>query len=114
MGIDEKFIESSYSKNEKKPDWGKSTPHNAYEDTPFLARPVIGYEERSVSLSNDSVLHPSLLESPDTKGLLSLTQLKKKRAGWNPQDNVCKLTKFEEQCKDFWYDVRDLLKRFIA
>ncbi|MCV2423738.1 DUF2235 domain-containing protein, partial [Paucibacter sp. DJ4R-1] len=68
VGINTEFVEKSLSNNPKKPKWGTSQPHNAYTASSIFTRPILGHENRTSLINKDSVIHPSLLLAPDTKG----------------------------------------------
>ncbi|KAJ1303008.1 hypothetical protein OPQ81_011209 [Rhizoctonia solani] len=103
VGINTEFVEKSMSQRSPKPKWGQSTPHNAYVASGIM-RPILGRENRMSLLSKDSVLHPSLLLAPDTKGMVTISDLKKHLKVSDLQSNTCSLNEFEGRIKDFWHD----------
>ncbi|QRW19852.1 hypothetical protein RhiXN_08827 [Rhizoctonia solani] len=103
VGIDEDFIEKSLSNVDNKPKWGTATPHNAYVASGFL-RPLMGRENRLSLINKDSVLHPSLLLAPDTKGMVTISDLKKHLKVSDLEKNTCELNEFEAKVREFWHD----------
>lgn len=98
------------SKQPQPQPWGTSQPHNAYEELPFLEKPVIGHETRleSKQITADSVLHASIefspqkLDSPDY--MVTLEKLVKEFGpSFKPQ--YPPLNEFEEYCRDNWKDL---------
>ncbi|CAE6454726.1 unnamed protein product [Rhizoctonia solani] len=105
VGINTEFVEKSLSNNPKKPKWGESTPHNAYASSGLLTRPILGRENRIALITRESVLHPSLLLAPDTKGMVTISELKKQLKVADLQPQTWVLNEFEERIKRFWHDV---------
>ncbi|CAE6445128.1 unnamed protein product [Rhizoctonia solani] len=103
IGVNEEFVEKSLSNNTNKPKWGESTPHNAYVASGIL-RPLMGRENRLSLITKDSVLHPSLLLAPDTKGMVTVSDLKKHLKVADLQANTCELNEFEGRVRQFWHD----------
>ncbi|CAE6497457.1 unnamed protein product [Rhizoctonia solani] len=103
VGVNTEFVEKSLSNNPKKPKWGESTPHNAYAASGIM-RPILGRENRLTLINKNSVLHPSLLLSPDTKGMVTVSDLKKQLKATDLQSNTWTMNEFEERIKDFWHD----------
>lgn len=103
VGVNTEFVEKSLSNNPKKPKWGESTPHNAYAASGIM-RPILGRENRLTLINKDSVLHPSLLLAPDTKGMVTISDLKKQLKATDLQSNTWTMNEFEERIKDFWHD----------
>ncbi|CAE6456469.1 unnamed protein product [Rhizoctonia solani] len=105
VGIDTDFVEKSLSNNPNKPKWGESKPHNAYASAGLLTRPILGRENRISLMTKDSVLHPSLLLAPDTKGMVTISELKKKLGVSDLQPQTWALNEYEERIRTFWHDV---------
>ncbi|KAG8757634.1 hypothetical protein FRC11_004404 [Ceratobasidium sp. 423] len=103
VGVNTEFVEKSLSNKPKKPEWGESTPHNAYAASGIL-RPILGRENRLSLINKDSVLHPSLLLAPDTKGMVTISDLKKHLKVTDLQPNTWELNEFEERIKEYWKD----------
>jgi hypothetical protein len=108
VGVDTEFVEKSLSKNTKKPKWGQSNPHNAYVASGIL-RPLMGRKNRLSLITKDSVLHPSLLLAPDTKGMVTVSDLKKHLKVADLQACTWPMNEFEERVKEFWHDVSDVV-----
>ncbi|CEL63424.1 putative protein YEL023C OS=Saccharomyces cerevisiae (strain ATCC 204508 / S288c) GN=YEL023C PE=4 SV=1 [Rhizoctonia solani AG-1 IB] len=104
VGVDTEFVEKSLSNNTNKPKWGQSTPHNAYVASGIL-RPLMGRENRLPLITKDSVLHPSLLLAPDTKGMVTVSDLKKHLKVADLQACTWPMNEFEERVKEFWHDI---------
>ncbi|CUA70019.1 hypothetical protein RSOLAG22IIIB_14193 [Rhizoctonia solani] len=105
VGIDTDFVEKSLSNNPNKPKWGESTPHNAYTSSSIFTRPILGRENRIALMTKDSVLHPSLLLAPDTKGMVTISELKKKLGVSDLKPQTWALNEYEERIRTFWHDV---------
>ncbi|KAF9817313.1 hypothetical protein IEO21_03573 [Rhodonia placenta] len=108
INLDLEFLLAS--KQPQPQPWGTSQPHNAYEELPFLEKPVIGQETRleSKQITADSVLHASIefspqkLDSPDY--MVTLEKLVKEFGpSFKPQ--YPPLNEFEEYCRDNWKDL---------
>ncbi|KAG8718714.1 hypothetical protein FRC09_012232 [Ceratobasidium sp. 395] len=106
VGVDHTFVESLISTNAEKRPWGESVPRDAYATTPgIIRRWVLGQKSRLPFLTSDSKFHPSLLVSPDTEKLLTISNLKEQMPGWNPEEHVVELNNFERRVKEIWHDV---------
>ncbi|KAH7337329.1 hypothetical protein B0J17DRAFT_719221 [Rhizoctonia solani] len=103
VGINTEFVEKSLSNNPKKPKWGTSQPHDAYVASGIL-RPLLGRENRISLMDKNTVLHPSLLLAPDTKGMVTISDLKKQLKVADVQSQTCELNEFEERVREFWHD----------
>ncbi|CAE6499538.1 unnamed protein product [Rhizoctonia solani] len=104
VGINTEFVEKSLSNNPKKPKWGTSQPHNAYTASSIFTRPILGHENRTSLINKDSVIHPSLLLAPDTKGMATIADLKKQLKVSDLDSQTCQLNEFEERVREFWHD----------
>ncbi|CAE6434396.1 unnamed protein product [Rhizoctonia solani] len=104
VGINTEFIEKSLSNNPNKPKWGESTPHNAYASSGLFTKPILGRENRIALITKNSVLHPSLLLAPDTKGMVTISELKKQLKVTDLQSQTWSMNEFEERIKRFWHD----------
>ncbi|KAG7096249.1 hypothetical protein E1B28_003698 [Marasmius oreades] len=105
INLDLEFLRSYAQPN---PDpWGTSQPHNAYEETSTVLKPIIGHETRleSGQLTPQAVFHSSIqfspqkLDSPDYMITMSIVE-KKFGSGFQPQ--YPPLNEFEQYCKDHW------------
>lgn len=96
------------STRQQKPEpWGTSQPHNAYIESDYLTRIVVGHENRlqSKQITSTSVFHQSLefspqkLVSPDYMVTTSIIQ-KEFGSGFHPDYPA--LNEFEAYCKNNW------------
>ncbi|CAE7159382.1 unnamed protein product [Rhizoctonia solani] len=104
VGVNTEFVEKSLSNSPKKPKWGESVPHNAYTSSSIFTRPILGRENRLTLMTKDSVLHPSLLLAPETKGMVTVSDLKKQLKSTDLQAQTWQLNEFEERVREFWHD----------
>ncbi|KAI1789975.1 hypothetical protein LXA43DRAFT_538200 [Ganoderma leucocontextum] len=105
INLDLDFLRS-YAQTRPDP-WGTSQPHNAYMDTSFAQRPVVGHETRlqSGQITPQSVFHqsvmysPAQLQSPDYMITMNIIE-QSFGHGFAPQYPA--LNEFEQYCKDHW------------
>ncbi|KAJ7455862.1 hypothetical protein FB451DRAFT_1407688 [Mycena latifolia] len=105
VSLDLEFLRS-YSQVRPDP-WGTSQPHNAYMETPFTLRPVVGNETRleSAQITQQSVFHESIKHSPldltSPYHMITMQIIQQKFGpGFAPQYPA--LNEFEQYCKDRW------------
>ncbi|EGN98570.1 hypothetical protein SERLA73DRAFT_74765 [Serpula lacrymans var. lacrymans S7.3] len=105
VDLDLPFLQSS--KQQDPEPWGKSQPHNAYEETPWGEQFVIGHETRleSQQLAKDSKYHQSIQYGPNNlvkpKYMVTLDELKK-AFGPDFQPDYPALNDFEQKAKNEW------------
>ncbi|KIK42593.1 hypothetical protein CY34DRAFT_83287 [Suillus luteus UH-Slu-Lm8-n1] len=105
VALDTDFLRST--RQQKPEPWGTSQPHNAYIESDYLTRIVVGHENRlqSKQITSTSVFHQSLefspqkLVSPDYMVTTSIIQ-KEFGSGFHPDHPA--LNEFEAYCKNNW------------
>lgn len=105
VALDTDFLRST--RQQKPEPWGTSQPHNAYIESDYLTRIVVGHENRlqSKQITSSSVFHQSLefspqkLVSPDYMVTTSIIQ-KEFGSGFHPDYPA--LNEFEAYCKNNW------------
>ncbi|KAG2369206.1 hypothetical protein BDR07DRAFT_1447820 [Suillus spraguei] len=96
------------STRQQKPEpWGTSQPHNAYMETPFALRPVVGHETRleSEQITPTSIFHKSLEFSPQnltSKDYMVTTTIIQQKFGSGFHYIYPPLNEFEAYCKNNW------------
>lgn len=105
VALDTDFLRST--RQQKPEPWGTSQPHNAYIESDYLTRILVGHENRlqSKQITSTSVFHQSLefspqkLVSPDYMVTTSIIQ-KEFGSGFHPDHPA--LNEFEAYCKNNW------------
>ncbi|KAJ7220581.1 hypothetical protein GGX14DRAFT_354257, partial [Mycena pura] len=102
FALDEKFIERSKQVN---PDaWGTSQPHNAYYETPYVQRPIVGHKNRleSGQITNQIIFHESWKFSPKYAALLHKDYMIAPDNLLFTHLNYATMNQFETDCKNRW------------
>ncbi|KAG1730063.1 hypothetical protein EDB19DRAFT_1390625 [Suillus lakei] len=103
--IDLEFLRSTRQLNPEP--WGTSQPHNAYMESSYATRLIVGHETRleSGQITTTSTFHQSLEFSPQTlvsPDYMTTSSLIQKAFGSGFRPNRPPLNEFEAYCKNNW------------
>ncbi|KAG1730061.1 hypothetical protein EDB19DRAFT_1390495 [Suillus lakei] len=105
IDIDLEFLRSTRQQDPEP--WGTSQPHNAYMESSYATRLIVGREIRleSGQITTTSVFHQSLEFSPQTlvsPEYMTTSSIIQRTLGPGFRPNYPPLNEFEEYCKNNW------------
>ncbi|KAG1770297.1 hypothetical protein EV702DRAFT_672375 [Suillus placidus] len=105
IALDIDFLRSTRQANPEP--WGTSQPHNAYIESDYVTRVVVGHENRleSKQITTTSVFHQSLEFSPQklvSPDYMVTTSIMQKEFGSGFRPDYPPLNEFEAYCKNNW------------